>query len=376
MKESSKRILTIEIIMLIVSILNFFFPFLFSNYKYIFFMIALLVITYFQMGMDLNKSVREKNVLKNILIILMIYFLLTYLFGLMIGFSRTIYKLNLSNLLKNIIPDLIFIFLCEILRFQLVRKANKNTKLIVLSAIAISIFEISINFIAFDLSYADGVYEFIGIGILSVICKNILLTILAKFADYVNAIFYRIVSEIYIYIVPIVPALGPYLTSVFNIILPILISITTINETRKKINEKPKNKNKANALASIVIVFLLILVGLNSGFFRYQTLVVGSNSMKNYMEKGDVILIKRLKTREKNSVEIGEILVFRYDNKVISHRVYDKEKRNNKVYYITKGDNNSQIDLTATEENHVIGLVKIRFKNLGLPSIWLSELFK
>ena len=50
-------------------------------------------------------------------------------------------------------------------------------------------------------------------------------------------------------------------------------------------------------------------------------------------------------------------------------------ERENDSYYITKGDNNSQADSGSINDSSVIGIAKYRIKNIGLPSIWLNEMF-
>ena len=66
---------------------------------------------------------------------------------------------------------------------------------------------------------------------------------------------------------------------------------------------------------------------------------------------------------------------FKYDNKIISHRVVDKVERNGKIYYETKGDANDQRDGALIDKEKVLGKTLFRIKYIGLPSIWLNELF-
>lgn len=66
-------------------------------------------------------------------------------------------------------------------------------------------------------------------------------------------------------------------------------------------------------------------------------------------------------------------MVFRWNNKIISHRVYNVIKKDGKVYFKTKGDNNDQVDNNIAKEKDVIGTVSFRIKYIGLPSIWLRE---
>ena len=97
--------------------------------------------------------------------------------------------------------------------------------------------------------------------------------------------------------------------------------------------------------------------------------------MKPKIYKGDVIFVERLRKDNRNNVEVGEVLVFKYDNKIINHRVVDKVERNGKIYYETKGDANDQRDGALIDKEKVLGKTLFRIKYIGLPSIWLNELF-
>ena len=131
--------------------------------------------------------------------------------------------------------------------------------------------------------------------------------------------------------------------------------------------EKPsliKKQGKKNIVFYVVTGILIILVLLNSGFMKYQTLVIGSNSMYPYMARGDVILIEKKKGEEINKLEVGDILVFRYDGKIIAHRIQKVIEKKSGNYFVTKGDNNNQPDSSVISEEKVIGIVKKNCRNI------------
>ena len=113
----------------------------------------------------------------------------------------------------------------------------------------------------------------------------------------------------------------------------------------------------------------------NSGFFKYQNMTIGSNSMKNYMSKGDVIVLEKLKGDELKELNKDDILVFRYNTKIIAHRIYEVINKNNEIYFRTKGDANDQVDNNLVRQDDVIGILRFRIRYIGLPSIWIQELF-
>lgn len=373
---STKKALVILSIMLLVIISNFFVPVLFKDYKYLLFLLGCGIVIFFTIGIDIRKSPNERKIIKNIVIYLLFYFLISYLFGLFIGFNKTIYSLTLSNLVKNILPTVTIIFVTEILRYELIRKTNNNKIVIGLSFVVFLLLDICIGFYNYNLKIQEQAYEFIGVVVLGGLSRNILMTVIASKVDYYTAITYRLIMELYIFIVPIVPAIGPYINSVILIVLPILLSFMILNTLRSTKIQKPNEKNKKAYLYWVVLSILLILVGINSGFFKYQSLVIGSNSMLPYMARGDVIVIEKLKGQEIRNLEKGDILVFRYDNKIIAHRIYEVNEKSNGIYFVTKGDNNNQPDDAVVSEEKVMGILRLRYKKIGLPSIWVSELFR
>ena len=260
----------------------------------------------------------------------------------------------------------------EFIRSIYINRSNNNKIIIVLSCIVFIIYDSFSKFYLYNLSVSDDLYEYIGLVILVSIARNIFLSILCSKSNVINCIIYRIITELYIFVVPIVPNFGPYINSVLEITLPLIIGLILMSPS-KRILPSP-NMTKRGRISSIVVVsILLLIVLLNSGLIKYQMFVIGSNSMNPYIYRGDVIIARRTNSKEIKQIKKGEILVFRYDKKIVSHRVYKIITRNNKLYFRTKGDNNDQVDDNLAKESDVIGTVSFRIKYIGLPSIWLRE---
>lgn len=374
--NSIKKIISIEVFMIFIMICNFFVPFLFEDYKYLIFILLVGIFCYFIIGIDKNKNLKSNSVFKSMLIYLMLFFMIIYLSGLFIGFNRTIYSHTIPNILKNILPTLSVIIVSELLRYTFINKSNNDKSVIVLSYIAFLLLDICIGYYNYDLKITEQIYQFIGICILGGITRNILMTLFCIRTDYTNSIQYRLIMDLYIFIVPIVPALGPYINSIIVIVLPIILCFVTMNNTRKKKLENPIIRKRNDVIFVIVLTILLTLVLINSGLIKYQTLVIGSNSMKEYLSRGDVVLIEKYNNKEKEKIKKGDVLVFRYDNKIITHRVIKISTKETGRYYVTKGDNNNAKDAGVRSDENVIGVVKQRYKKIGLPSIWINELFK
>lgn len=376
MKTSVKKILTIEIIMLITILIGFFIPYLFESERYIIFLLVALIATYFTVGLDFKRHRKSTETLKTLAIYLLIFFMLSYLSGLFIGFNRTIYSFGLTNIANNIAPTILLIVLCEILRYHFIKKSNKNKTVVILSAIIFTIIDICIANTYYNLSVQHQLYEFVGLIVMCGITKNILFTIMALKYDYAVPITYRLFMELYEFIIPIVPGFGPYVKSIIMIVYPVLLTFLMYKGDKIKILIKPINQMKHKKVLIIIITLLFVVVALNSGFFKYKTLVVGSDSMKPYISKGDVVMISKTDEEDLKKIKKGDIIAFDNSSKIIIHRVYKLIPKKDGMYFVTKGDNNNQADQGVVAHGDVVGKVLFRIPMVGLPSIWLNEMFK
>ena len=195
MKTSTKKILLLEIIMIFFLTLNFFISNVFTSYVYVVFLGIILAISYFLLGFEKKDNIYRKTLFKNVLIVLLTYFLVTYLLGLKIGFVKTIYNgLSNTNITKNIIPFILIVILSELIRFIFIDKSNKNKYLVTLSCIVFILFNISFNYKLYNLNEANDLFQFVGIIIIGNIASNIYLTIQTMNTGYVNNIKYRLIS--------------------------------------------------------------------------------------------------------------------------------------------------------------------------------------
>lgn len=372
MKTSLKQLLIVQILMLLVIVIDFFYGNLFeSNFGLIFLIISFIVL-YSIFKINIKNDYKYKQLLKLIIMCLMFYFILIYVAGLFTGFAKTIYKFGFSNLIYNIIPAAIYIVVMEFMRSIFIDKSSNNKIIIIISCLIFVLYDVSSMYYLYNFNVSDELYEFIGMVLLTSIARNIFLSIFCYRSNAINCIIYRLITEIYIYIVPIVPNFGPYINSVLQITLPLILGLFIIKPPMK-ILQAPKKNKYSKILSLCVTGILLVIILLNSGFVKYQMFVIGSNSMNKYIYRGDVIITRKTNSKEIKQIKKGDILVFRYNNKIISHRVYKIIKKDSRIYFKTKGDNNDQPDNNIVKEKDVIGTVSFRIKYIGLPSIWLRE---
>ena len=94
-----------------------------------------------------------------------------------------------------------------------------------------------------------------------------------------------------------------------------------------------------------IILYLLIFVPCIWG---QKPLVVISGSMEPTLKVGGILYYEKVDLEDLNK---NDILVYKYKNHIISHRIVDRVDDG----FITKGDANSSIDLNLVNKEQVLG---------------------
>ena len=163
MKKSCKIVLIVELLISFFLILNFFIPNVFNSYIYVLFLLGIGLVLFAFLGFDTKKNIYQKRVLTNILIVLVTYFLVTYLIGLIVGFNKTVYNgFSTTNIFKNILPTVLIIILTELIRFIMINKTDKNKYLTILSCLVFILFNASFNYKFYDLKEYNDLFQYIG----------------------------------------------------------------------------------------------------------------------------------------------------------------------------------------------------------------------
>lgn len=375
-----KKILTnlkiiIVILFLYLLTYNYFINLGFNTTIYnIIFWIIFLIFTYFLIGYTNNRSILKKQTIQYVIIYCIIYLLVIYFLGIVTGFNYSPFLHNLKSILKNIIPLITIIICRELIRYMIIFKGRFNKKFVNLVTLLFILIDIVTVINLYKFSTGLLIFSFIGEVILKSLYNNYLETIIAYNTGPIPNIVYRIILECYIYLVPIIPDLGIYLTTMVNIILPVLLvlKLNNINLNYKLISKKKVNISKKYITIPIFIL-LAILISLVSGLFRYKMIAVGSNSMLPIISKGDAVIYEKVSSIDKLNED--DILVFKNEGVIYIHRIVEISKKNKDITIYTKGDNNAMNDEFTTSKEEVIGVVKQKIKYIGYPTIWLSELF-
>lgn len=130
-------------------------------------------------------------------------------------------------------------------------------------------------------------------------------------------------------------------------------------------------------IISIIILIILITILFVSGtilidsylhpdevpsFFGWKPFIVLSGSMETQISAGDIVVVKEIDTQ---NLKKGDIIAFKEDDVVITHRIDEVEEKDGQVQYITKGDNNKAQDIGSVLPNQIEGVFKFKISRLG-----------
>ncbi len=372
MKNSKVYILQI----LLLSILSYILIFLSNSNRRIILAIILCVFavtTKYLLKKKRMLSIRKKDVLKLISFLAFIYIALLYTAGIYTGFYKSTIKFGINAIFNYIIPIGLIIISSEYIRNKFI---NYETKLsIVLNFLIQVVIDLLLFANIYKLNSVDNLILVLGYVLFASVATNLLFNYIAKQYGVKPNIIYRLITVLYIYILPIQPDIYIFFLSFYRMIYPYLTYYLIESFYGEVVDAKEQKKSKPiRIISTILLTFLIIYIGLISCLFTYGALVIGSGSMTGTIDKGDVIIFS--KKIDISDVDKKDIIVFSRDKIKVVHRVIDIKNQGGEVRLYTKGDSNQKEDEGYVTKDELYGRVLFKIKYIGLPTIWLHDMFK
>ena len=350
----------------------FFFDISFSFFNFLFY--GLLFLIFILLFRD-KKLIRNyhKEFSQTVFIISIIYFIIYYILGLIIGYSYNVYSTSFIGILRNIIVIVV----------PLLFREEVRSRFLFLNKKKFGIFFITLLFIVLELfsstffTYSNNEELFINFFsiFLPIVLENILLTYLAYIGIRSTVYAYFIPMLISRYFIPITLDVDWFFVLLFQLILVVVIFYVSFNEYLWK--EKRIYSYKTNKTNSVVYLFGVVLIvsfGLFvAGVFKYRPVAILTYSMEPIFTRGDAVIVEKLDDEEKNKLKKGDIIQYQVDKTVVVHRIIKVKKEDNKKVYILKGDNNNAKDPKPVYMEQIMGKVLFSIPKVGYPSVWLSE---
>ena len=378
--KSYYTIFLFETVVMFFVILNSFNSSLSNVYVLPFILFICDLIFFLVLGSEKSNKRLNKIIDFDVFMFLMVFLILYYLFGIIIGYAKSNNYLTLYGLTVFIIPTILKIVFKEHLRKLILTKSGNNKLLIIYTVLLFIMIDILPALSMLKMSNMHDVFIFIALVLLPSITFNISATYINMKVGYMPVIIYLLIFSLYQYVVPIVPNPSEYLKAIIDFILPILILFKVrkiVNKYSDEDKEIDRNyKKSAIILLIIPIILTIIIIYFVSGYFKYYALAIASGSMNPIFDRGSVVITEQVNEKydNYNKLKEGEIIAFKAEKNIVVHRLIRIVNTDNEVYYYTKGDANEEEDDYLIKKENIIGIVRFRIPYIGYPTVWFSEI--
>ena len=141
---------------------------------------------------------------------------------------------------------------------------------------------------------------------------------------------------------------------------------------------------KLKKIISIIVLILLLpvlivnsVILINSytkpdeipSFMGWKPFIVLSGSMETEIKTGDIVVVKEVPIED---VKLNDVIAFKEDGIVITHRIVEIKEDNGVKKYITKGDNNNVKDSGFVLKEQIEGVYQFRIEGLGNLAMFIQ----
>lgn len=321
---------------------------------------------------DRIKSKTEK--IQKLIIIVILYYLIYFTSGLLVGYGYTIYDKSLLGIFKNIISYVVPAIFQAYVLCKLVFESYKKFYINILIFIVFALLKIDFNVLT-SLGGTE-LFKYLMSSVFVDLLRIVTMMYLAYMASYKACFIYAIPYVIINVVVPFIPKYDWFFIMLGQFILSTIIYLV-YRQIEKNVEsyDSAKIYKKGNQFFKyLFIVMMFLVVFFVAGVFTYKPIAIVSNSMVPSFQRGDMVVIEKIKHYGVENLKVGDIVAFKSNKQIIVHRIIEKnEKDKSDIRYITKGDNNNSED-PMIKEDQIIGVVKFKIWYVGYPSVYLNEL--
>ncbi len=342
-------------------------------FKPVIWILLLIMVVLFSKKRNRAYNFNKKAIFEISLMASLIYIISYYSLGLIIGYSKSPFDRSLIGILKNIWIFIPFIISREIIRDYIIKSTRKKTKfLIIFISITMIFSDIPYNtFSSYSSTLAD-IIEFSIKTFLPLTCLNIFLTYLCVRESYKSSLIYLIPIKIISLLTPVYPYNLFFITIIIELLIPFIV-YTKIENLFNLVGILSiyKNNDVSSKIKKILFLsFLILMLLFTTRMLPISPIVILSNSMYPYIERGDIAIINKI---DSSQIKINDIIEYRLDDIYVIHRVINIKNTSKGKTYITKGDNNKSKDSKPVYKEQINGKVVGFVPKVGYPTIWIRE---
>lgn len=291
--------------------------------------------------------------------------------GLLFGFGASPYSRELLPMVGNIVYVFSKLIALELARACLIHSWGKRSPVLALlvSTIWFSLLAlpraslVSVN----DLG---SVLQFSATTLLPILAANVLASQLAWSGGFRSSFIYLALLYGWEWFSPILPDLNWMAAAFIGTMVPALgmIVVGDWATSRNDVADAEEQGGASSNLWLFVAGLAVLIFYINSGFLGVRPTVISGVSMQPLYQAGDIIVSR---TVAYETLQVGDIIVFRQGDHRIVHRIIDIQADGRDVWFTTQGDNNKTVD-PPVHAKQVDGRVVLHVPKIG----WVSILFR
>jgi len=305
-----------------------------------------------------------------------VFIIISVLAGLILGFGQSPYDHSLVGIAGNLWLLGTTLVAREWVRYHLVANLARGESYLVFISIALfmTITNIPLQNYLKLADYTDymGIVQFVAQTFAPGAAQNLLAVYLAYLGGPLPAMIYMGTLQGYNWLSPILPNLPWTIAALIGILCPVFC-LSIMEQINQQEIRKVKSKAEEEGTLSWIItsIISIAIVWFTVGMFSIYPSVIATGSMEPLIRPGDIILVN--KNVDKQNLQVGDIIQFKSEQILISHRIItvlgDEEVRR----YQTKGDNNSAEDTDLIAPERIKGKIIKVIPKLGWPTLLIKS---
>lgn len=326
-------------------------------------------------------SISAKQVIWLMIAFSIIYLGVFYFLGMVkYNFYKSPTIFSFKTLYRFIIPITAIIISTEAIRHRLLsqdaeiiifkRKVNLSKTITFICMVMV---DLIIYIGIYDLNNLDDFLTVLGFIFFASVSCNLFYNYVSTRYGIIGVIIYRLITTLYVYIIPVIPNVYIYFRAFLRMIYPYIMYLIlekAFASTDFVVAYVDKRKNVISI--TIILVIMVLTTMLVSCQFKYGILVIGSESMTGTINIGDAVIYK---SYDNDTIKKGDIIIFNRKGLQTVHRVIKINNVNGEIRYYTKGDANSTVDSGYVVKSDIIGITQFRIMYIGHPTLWVRDLF-
>jgi len=258
-----------------------------------------------------------------------IYLFIMAICGLLLKFSYSPLEFTLKGIATRLWTYTLIQIIREYLRSKVMTSTTNRNKWVMMAFVTIVFAFTSIDnirsVVRFDL-IKD--FDYFMTVLLPNISLNLFLTYAALKGGFKSNLLYSIVYYSVPLYLPILPGISKILDAVIGCTIVFIMYIVF---TKLEWNDKKKRDSKLSDFHWKWLIFpgvvFIIAIFLGLGVFPFMPVSVASDSMKGEFQKGDIVIVYKVKKESINKIESGQIIQYRARKHISNTQSYRDGKR-------------------------------------------------